>query len=280
MKISIYLSLILAVVGTGFGQSKNELPKLSAEEIVAKHIAAIGSPDAILAAKNRVFVGQGAIRIGRGGAGSAGGPVQIASDGRRFLLTMVLNATNYPYEKVGYDGKDLTFGRPDGRRTFLAEFLRTNSGIVKDGVFGGVFSAAWPLIPKSEGKKIKFKGGLEEVGGKEYYTLEFNPSGADAKATLFFDPISFQHLMSRYRVTIPPRLNSDATQNSNQKPTYVSLTERFSNFAKAGDLILPLIYTIDYSATADELGVSTQWSVQVKEVYYNEKLDDAAFKVS
>jgi hypothetical protein len=86
--------------------------------------------------------------------------------------------------------------------------------------------------------------------------------------------------MSRYRVTIPAPLNSDATQNSNQKPTYVVLTERFSNFAKAGDLVLPLNYTIDYSATASEHGVSTQWSVQIKEVYYNEKLDEGIFKVS
>jgi hypothetical protein len=280
MKLSIHLALALVFALTAFGQAKNELPKLSAEEIVAKHLASLGSPDAIHAARNRVLVGQGAIRMGRGGAGSAGGPAQIASEGHKFLLAMVINSVNYPYEKVGFDGKELTFGRPDGRRTPLAEFLRTNSGIVKDGLFGGVFSTSWPLIPSSEGKKIKFRAGMEEAGGKEYYTLEFNPSASDARATLFFDPNSFQHLMSRYRVTIPPPLNSDATQNSNQKPTYVVLTERFSNFAKAGELVMPLNYTIDYSATASEHGASTQWTVQVKEVYYNEKLDEAIFKVS
>src|SRR5262245_841249 len=107
MKHSIFLSLIVLVFClTGFGQTDpKNLPKLTADEIIAKHIASIGKSESIAAIKSRILVGVGEF-TSRTQAGKVGGPAQFASDGPKFVLALVFNANNYPYEKLGYDGKD------------------------------------------------------------------------------------------------------------------------------------------------------------------------------
>jgi hypothetical protein len=270
------LALILCGLST-FSQTSGKMAKLTSDEIVAKHIASIGTPEAIAAAKSRVMVGEGSLKMKLGGIGHGGGPAQIASQNNMFLLVIILSAINYPYEKVGFDGKNLTVGRPEGRRTELAEFLKSHTGIVKDGLFGGVYSAAWPFLP-NVAKKPKMSASVVETGGKQFHKLEFSPSGGNVRAVLTFDANTFQHVMSEYTYSIAPRISR--VGNSSQKPNYYTLTERFSDFAKAGDLVLPMNYTIDYSSSEDEGANWSQWNIRTKQVYYNEVLDASVFKVS
>jgi hypothetical protein len=276
--LSIFFAIISSAVSI-FGQAGEKLQKLTAEEILSKHAASIGTPDAIAAAKTRVMVGDGVLSLQVGGTGVIGGPAQIATEGNKFLFVMILNGVNYPYEKIGYDGKELTVGRPSGRRTSLAEFLKANSGIVKDGLMGGTLSAAWPLLPNAP-KKLKFQSaGTLKIGGKDFYKIEYIPSGGGSNAVLVFEPDNFRHVMSEYTVSLPPKFG-DQTHNAQAKRTYYTLTERFSNFGKAGELVLPLNYTLDYSLNEGETAQRSQWNVRIKEVYYNEELDPAVFRVS
>ena len=91
MKNSIIFSLILLVFSIpGFSQrDSKDLPKLTVEEIVAKHLTSIGAPEAIAAAKSRVMMGQG-FAVGEiKTPKDMVGPFQLASDGNRMLLTML-----------------------------------------------------------------------------------------------------------------------------------------------------------------------------------------------
>ncbi|MGH9946409.1 MAG: hypothetical protein ACRD6X_04345, partial [Pyrinomonadaceae bacterium] len=121
--------------------------------------------------------------------------------------------------------------------------------------------------------------GIAEIGGIKFYKLEYTPSGGGVKAAFFFETGTFRHVMSQYSVTLQPQLGSLA-ENSKAPLSYYTLTERFSNFAKAGALTLPLNYMIDYSAKEADVSSWVQWNIKIQEVYFNEQLEPSVFKVS
>src|SRR4051812_35661244 len=181
--------------------------KITAEEIIEKHLASIGSPAALSAVKSRVMVGQGNLTSKLGYAGNLIGPAQIASDGDKFLLAIVFNSNDYPYEKLAFDGRNLTVGRANGRVTPLGEFLKSQSSMLKRGLLGGVLSSAWPLF-NSDPKAVKVEyAGTENVNGKMLYKLKFDPARSDSlRVNLYFDSDTYQHVMSQYDYTIQPHL--------------------------------------------------------------------------
>ena len=278
MKKLSFLALILALLAvSAFAQKE----KITAEQVIQQHLASIGTPEARAAAKSRVMVGQGNVSSKQGYAGSLTGPAEIASDGDKFLLAIVFNSNEYPYEKVAFDGKDLTVGRDRGRMTRLGEFVKAQSGLLKDGLMGGVLSSAWPLL-SSDPKAYKAEfAGTEEVDGQTLYKLKISTSHSALKASLYFDAATGRHVMSEYLYTIQPHLiSSDSTVNPSAKASHYSLVERFSDFKKVGDLTLPLRYTIDVSQQTAEGGETLRWVIAIKQVYYNEPLEAASFKVS
>jgi len=68
---------------------------------------------------------------------------------------------------------------------------------------------------------------------------------------------------------------------ANTKETYMTFTERFSNYAKSGDTVIPLTYVIDYTYQ-DKNGVTTTLNLDVrfKDVYLNQDLGADVFNVS
>jgi len=256
--------------------------KITAEEIIEKHLASIGSPAALSAVKSRVMVGQGNLTSKLGYAGNLIGPAQIASDGDKFLLAIVFNSNDYPYEKLAFDGRNLTVGRANGRVTPLGEFLKSQSSMLKRGLLGGVLSSAWPLF-NSDPKAVKVEyAGTENVNGKMLYKLKFDPARSDSlRVNLYFDSDTYQHVMSQYDYTIQPHLiSSDSTQNASARASHYSLTERFADFKKVGDLVLPLQYYIDMTSQTPDGTESLKWAIAIKQVFYNEPLEAASFKVS
>jgi len=130
------------------------LPKLTADEIVSRHLSSIGKPESIAAVKSRIMTGTGTF-TSKIQPGKVGGPVQFASDGDMVLLAMVFNANNYPFEKFAYDGKDLmTATLPSGGLSPLGTFLKSNKLVVKRGLFGGVLREGWPLLKPDKDVKL------------------------------------------------------------------------------------------------------------------------------
>lgn len=272
------LLLIFICGHAAFGQSKS-LPKLTADEIVSKHLTSIGTPEAIAAVKSRVMVGVGTLNSKTTHAGKIGGPAQFASEGQMLLLAMVLNSNDYPFEKVGYDGKDLTAAiLPGGTSTALSSFLKSSKFVVKHGLFGGVLCGGWPLLKPEKDVKLE-AGGTVKDGDRTLYKLKFSTSGiGDMIVSLYFDSETFRHVKTEYfyrsgQVSSP---NPGRAVNGDTAPTEYTVTENFSNFVKVDDLTLPMSYLIEYASPARSL----VWTLNFSQAYNNQALEPAVFKVS
>ena len=70
--------------------------KMTADELVKRHLASIGTPEAIAAAKTRILVGQGVLTSKLGYNGRLVGPAQFVSSDDKTLLAIVFNSNEYP----------------------------------------------------------------------------------------------------------------------------------------------------------------------------------------
>lgn len=279
MKFLVPLALlVLSLYTTSFAQKD----KMTIGELVRQHQASIGTPEAIAAAKTRIFVGQGVLTSKLGYNGRLVGPAQFVSAGDKMLLAIIFNNNEYPYEKLAFDGKDMSFGRPNGKLTRLSDFVKAQTAIVKQGLFGGVLSATWPLLDGASKKAKTELAGTETIDGKSLYKVKVRPSGSgDVTVSLYFEPDTFHHVLTVYQYTVQPHMiSSDSTVNATAKASYYTLTEKFSNFKKVGDLVLPLGYQLDISNQLPESTEQLSWTMEFSQAYYNEPLEASVFKVS
>jgi hypothetical protein len=290
----VSLFITLAAAASCFAQIET-LPtkpqKIAPDELIAKHIASIGTPEALAAAKTRVFAGEGSVHSTRGYIGSLSGRVQLASTDDSMLFVMLFNSNDYPYEKAAFDGQTSSVGLPNGNRTALANFLKSKSVILKDGLFGGALCSGWPPVNlKAKKSKVEF-GGIVKIGGRDLYKLKYSPRGETLRVSLFFDTQNFRHVMTQYQYTVDIRIGTSSTDI----PTvmdYYTLTEQFDDFKKAGDLTLPFLYTItldvEHNGTAGGTrdgrlptgAGSLTYTLKLKQVYFNQQLEAGMFKVS
>lgn len=311
MKIALFPLILLSVFTFTFAQDRKDaknLPKLTPDEIVAKHLESIGTADAISAVKTRVIMANGSVGSARAYGGAIPkGPAQFASDSNKVLLAMIFNSNEFPYEKAAFDGKDQSVGLPNGQRTPLSEFLNAKKSILKEGLLGGALSSAWPLLDV-KGRKAKLEyGGTDVVDGRPVYKLKYIPRD-ELKVTLFFDAETFQHVMTQYQYSVEVSLGASSTDIQSQKD-FFSMTERFGDFRKVGALTLPFSYTITVdsqknSSTSAQVipgqgvpgggrvvsvsptsiqGIGSgaiRYTFNIAQVYFNEPLEASVFKVS
>jgi hypothetical protein len=265
-------------------QDKKDGKKLTTAEVISKHLESIGTADAIAAAKTRVMMGTGTLVSKIKSANSIGGPAQFATQGDMLVFAMAFNASDYPYEKAAFDGENVTVGLPNGRRTALAEFIKAKSGVVKEGLFGGTLSSAWPLLAM-DAKKVKLEySGLSKFEGKQAHKIKYSPREGDLRVTLFFEPDTFRHVGSIYEYSIQPKMAAISTDSVSSQVTRFTLTEKFSDFRTADKLTLPFGYSITFSSQGQTLSTAAsqdlEWNVKFENAYFNEKLDPGVFKVS
>jgi len=252
-RLAAFLALFV-FSGVAAAATTNTPQKMKAEEVVAKHLAAIGKPEDLAAAKSRIINGQDTARLKLSNTiREVTGPAQFASDGEKVLLAMVFNSTNYPYEKLAYDGQRLTVaGLPQGGRSPLANFLTSQEVIFKDGLIGGSLSSAWSLINFNPEKAKLSYAGTEKVNGRAVHKLKYAPRKGELRISLFFDAETFQHVRSEYEYTISARMGArpsssvmgPQTDTGSQTMKRYKLTEDFSNFQITGKLTLPRVYKI------------------------------------
>ena len=258
--------------------------KLTTEELLSKHISSIGTPEARAAAKSLVLIGEGTLSSKLGYSGRTSGPAQFAAADDKVLLAIIFNSTNYRYEKLAFDGRELSFGRPfgGGDLSRLGEFVKSQSSIVKHGLFGGVLSSNWALA-RTEKTKVKMDyAGVETVGGKPLHKLKLRPpGGGDLRVTAYFEADTFRHLITTYEYSIAAYSTStDRTENALAKASHFSLTEQFFDFKKVGDLTLPMGYSISLASDVETQTENLIWTMLFKQAYFNEPLEASAFKVS
>jgi hypothetical protein len=276
------LLLLLTGLSATFGPIVVRGQKLKPDELVAKHLEAIGPAETRQSIKSRVITGTSVVTFKDPGTGQVGGRAVLAGEDQKILLAMVFdNSPNYAQEQFAFDGSDVTvsYVRP-GVRSPLADFILTYKNLLKQGLIGGSLSQAWSLLDVA-GRKAKLEvSGTKKIGEREAYQVKFTPSGgSDVRISIFLDAETFQHVRTEYNRSVVAPIGSSPETSARQSETRYKMVEEFSDFRKAGGLTLPYQYKILFEVNSPRGAFKADWEMALTEFGYNQRLDPASFKV-
>src|SRR5262245_38423947 len=182
---------------------------------------------------------------------------------------------------MAFDGARAATGLlPQGRRSNLSAFLSSQSLPLKEGLLGGTLSTAWPLLRMDQTQpKLEYRG-LKKIEGRQLHEVGYRPrkGSGDLKVLLYFDPETFRHVRSKYSFEIGATIGT--RENSNLNPErYYTLTEEFDDFQAVDGLTLPHKYKMQFSAEGGGGSTLHDWTVTVKNIEHNKKIDDPVFVI-
>ena len=257
--------------------------KLKAEEIIARHLESLGGVETLQSVTTRVANGTAVATFKSPTTGQLGGPALMASDGPKNLIHMLFSNTNYESEKIVFDGSEVkgSYVRP-GQRTVLADFLLANRGLVKQGIFGGALSQAWPLLDMGKTKLKVEAGGTKKIDDRVVYQLKCYPAGSDVQVTFFFDGETFRHVRTEYSRTAVGQMGSTPETSASQIESRYKMIEEFSDFKKEGGLMLPHSYRIQLEITSPgaRSNFKGEWLVTLAQFQFNQAINPASFDVA
>jgi hypothetical protein len=253
--------------------------KLRPEEVVAKHLEAIGPTEARSPQRSRVALGATLMEVKAGGRGISEGQGLIASTGDKVLLNAAFQSSEYPFERIGFDGERVS-ARPfrPNVRSPLSNFFLSHETIFKEGLIGGVLSTAWPLLHLEERRPKLSYSGTAEVAGRPAHKLRYAPrKGSDLKVTLFFDAETFRHVRTEYERTVPAPIGATPGQSVSQRETRYRLVEDFSDFKTEGGLTLPRSYTVGFTVFSTGTPTDIIWKFTLTRVNLDQPIDPKVF---
>jgi hypothetical protein len=281
----------LALLCLVFGSAK--LPAANTvsnpDELVAQHLDSIASAQNRAALKSRAVQGPVEFKILVGGAGILDGKAVLVSEGKKFQFMMKL-------QNVDYRGEQF--------------ILFVQDAAIREGLWGGELSTAWPLLNLGERKaKLDF-GGLKKIDGQDLYEVRYRPhKNSDLDIKLYFDPQTGHHVRTVYSYSSSssfanlapssatglqsssgkgggfsqgsPGVGDTAeTVAARQFPNRYRLEEKFSDFKTVDGVTLPTHYDIQFSQELQN-GKTTlsDWDMKGLEVLNNVSLDVHTFDV-
>jgi hypothetical protein len=275
--------------------------KMTAEEVIEKHLDTIGSPADRGQVRNILIKGDVKLAVHRHSSPyKTDGKVILASDGAKVLFRMAVNAPavwktgGTLRDNIVFDGSDVQVGFPDTAgivgpglipiKSDFESFIDQCNSIVKNGILGGELLTGWNLADRSAEKgKLSFDG-MDTADGEKYYVLKFDPrDGAAVKIRMFFDVNTFQHRRTEYYLTLhgsPPSLGASTGLGVNppSPANYMKFIEVFSDFRKEGQLTLPHRYRLDVKAPV-LFDSESEYELDLNEYFFNVPFDPASFVV-
>lgn len=253
--------------------------KLKTEELITKHLESIGAQETRASIITHLLVGEARLRVKGGRLGETGGPVVMASEKEKHLIGMTLGSTNYPHEKIGYDGKLLkaAYLLP-GVRSTLGDFFISNPVFFREGLLGGVLSTAWALSdPKFRGAKVEYKG-LKKIEDKELHELLYIPNkGSDFTIKLYFDA-EFRHVRSEFTRILSATQGATPDDSAKRGDTRYRLTEEFSDFKKESGLMLPHSYKMNLTVFGQGVSANQQeWEIKLLRFAFNQPIPPESY---
>lgn len=286
-------------------------PPTNADELVAQHLDSIASAKVRAGLKSRVVQGPVEYKILVGGAGVLDGKAFLVSDGGKFQFMMKLPNAEYRGEQFVFDGeKDkVAFSTARQTRSDLGLFMFGQDTAIREGLWGGTLSTAWPLLNLEEHKaKLTFEG-LKKIDGQELYELRYRPrKSTDLDVQLYFDPQTYRHVETIYTYSVSqsfanlapstavgvapgsgglggsPSASSAGgtaeTAAARQTPNRYRLQEKFSDFKTVDGVTLPTHYDIQFSQELQN-GRTTlsDWDLKGLDVANNMSVDPHNFEV-
>lgn len=272
--------------------------KMTPEELVAKHLASIGTAEARASVKSRLMAGRVALTL-RSGVGQNTGLAVLFSEGKKSVIGMSFKNPNYPHDKFGYDGQNVTISyvKP-GIRSEIGDFIKQRDQLLKLGLMGGVLSSGWALQALDENDAKLEYAGTAKVEGKSAHKLRLIPrKGSDVKITLYFDQENFRHLRTEYEQLVSAREEQlvgggrlgqspqggggvDASKEF-QRELRLKMVEDFSDFREVGGLTLPQTYKITLDLDRNQRGkYQAEWLIKLEKFDFNQPLKAEWFDVN
>ncbi|HEY5883638.1 MAG TPA: hypothetical protein VIT88_03080 [Pyrinomonadaceae bacterium] len=253
--------------------------KLKVEDVIARHLEALGSAEA--RNKSRIIQGTAVGTFRLGGSGSAEGGAVIASQDVKSLISIVFGSSEYPYERIGFDGKTVTTGElTPGVRSSLGVFFMRHEMPIREGLLGGVLSTAWPLLDTSaRSAKLKYAGIREVVDRKAYALTYEGKNSGGLKTTLFFDAETFRHIRTEYEKRQIQLMPNQPSVTQQQGDSVTRLVEEFSDFKDEGGLMLPHQYKITLSVETLNQRVLQDFVFSLASFSFDQKIDASQFDV-
>lgn len=238
--------------------------KATPGDLVAKHLDAVGTPEARSTTTLRSAKGKATVDMLTGGSGHMDGIASVASMGNQFNFVMSFNAANYIGEQFKFDGKK-TFVADDDvdHRVHIAQFMYQHDAILKEGIWGGVWNSSWPLYDlKSRNAQLK-SDGVKKVDGKQLLRFSYEPKHVERELRIyfFFEPDTYRHVKTVYEIF-----------GASNVPA-LTVSEDFSDFRDEHGLMLPHTWQIRYEPDqqSGDVGLrggtsSLRWNVTLQEV--------------
>jgi hypothetical protein len=255
---------------------------LTADDVVAKHLAALGTPEARAAIKTRVVQGTARYKLLVGGGGEISGKTGMVSEGRkvRFMMRFPQDYAGENFLCTG-DAVQVAFSNANQSRSPFSSLVMAQDAILKEGLFGGTLSTAWAVLDVPGRKPKLIYDGLKKVDGRELLRLTYIPRrSTDLKIQLFFEPESFRHVMTTYILEIGNNLGRTVTESATLKTQRTQLDERFSEFTAVDGITLPTQWTLQLTRELPDGSTTiSNWDFKEESIRQNGTLDPRNFEM-
>jgi hypothetical protein len=234
--------------------------KLSIAELISKHLLSIGKAS-VQTNGPRVLQGKVVFSEIIGRNVHLEGASSVLSQGKKFKCSFQFGTQQYPGEQLVFDGQKSMVGMIDPTsRSNLGTFLYLQEDILREGLFGGTLSTAWPLLDVApRGAKLKYVG-IRKSEGRELHDLTYIPrkrgGNGELSIHLFFEPETYRHVMTVYTVTIH---NASGSAQEGTDEIKQTLEEHFDDFRETDGLVLPFHWTVRYHVTPHSKTQEFQW---------------------
>jgi hypothetical protein len=241
-----------------------------AEDIVAKHLESIGTPDARAAIKSRAVEGSLHFKLLVGGSGDVAGTWGQVTEQHKSNFVMRFGTGDWRGEQFVYNGDKTSFAAATAshRPSVLAKFVSSQDFIIKEGLLGGELSAGWGLQNLDPAKVRLDYMGLKKIDGRELQGIEYYSKGnTDMTVKLYFDPETYRHVKTVYALAVSPNMSHRITNSVNQQEIRYTIEERFSDFRTDDGVTLPRRYDLQYTQELQSGSTRVyEWDMTVEKI--------------
>lgn len=270
-------ALACSLTGAASGEQRMKI-----EDLVARHLDALGTAEARAAVKNRILEGQATVTFRLGHTGYLAGTSLFTSESPRLRLSMSFDHTEYPGEQFAYDGSSVEEATlRAGVRSELAGLIHDYDFLLKEGLLGGTTTTAWCLMDLPERQARLQYGGLKKIDGQPLHEVSYKAKKGqgDFKVRLYFNPETYLHVLTLYELKIAPYMARTPEESALQRDTYWRVREQFEDYRAVDGVMLPHAYKLVLTYDGQNQTMLTEWNTKVTRVRHNVELAPADFAV-
>jgi hypothetical protein len=247
--------------------------KMTADELVKRHLAEALQNAALPAGQIREVRGAASVKVPAKAAGALAGSFRFTSTASSSRIAIEFKTDLYGSETWATDGQEVEIGYAQpltNSRSALGLFLWMNKAIVGEGLLGGVLNARWPLLDVA-GRRAKLSyDGVKKIGGRELHRLRYR--AREKQGTLdvliFLEPETYRHAGTIYTSSQAAGMGLTPETSSQQQELVFRLEEWFSDFERFGSIALPKVWTLSYERAGN---TTSEWKYELRLENYEER---------